>query len=120
MKHLSYILLFCVALSCSSSTETQPSDRLIVQKGKTLTIFLKSNVTTGHQWYLVHHPSIVDSISQRYDGQGFFLCNGAGGMETWKFEGVKKGVDTLRFSLSREKPDDSYSEYERRYVVEVE
>jgi|GEM_PF-4046840 len=123
MKQLPYLLLFCVSLSCSSRIETQPTDRLIVQKGKTLTISLNANHTTGYQWYLATKPLLLDSTGKSYASTESFQCNvaeGAGGMETWKFEAKKAGVDTLRFKYSRGTSDEGESDWDREYVVEVE
>ena len=120
MKYLPCCILFCFTLGCSGHSETPQADRLMVQEGATLTLYLKSNTSTGYQWYLVNKPRKVDSLEQKYEAKGYLACNGSGGIEAWKFRGREKGVDTLHFVYSREEPTTRESEFERKYVVEVE
>jgi predicted secreted protein len=120
MKYLPHCILLCFSLGCTGPTETPQTDRLTVQGGKTFTLYLKSNASAGYQWYLVNKPLKVDSLEQKYEAKGYFVCNGSGGIEAWKFKGREKGLDTLHFVYSREEPTTSERAFERKYVVEVE
>ena len=120
MNLLPYCILFCFSLGCTGHAETPEADRLMVKEGETLTLYLKSNTSTGSQWYLVRKPVKLDSLEHNLEAKGYFLCNGSGGTEAWKFKGREKGVDTIHFVYSREEPTTTGPEFERKYVVEVE
>ena len=84
---------------------------------------MEANHTTGYQWYLASKPILLDSTGLSYGATGSFQCNrgeGGGGMESWKFEAKKAGVDTLRFKYSRGTSEEDESDWDREYVVEVE
>lgn len=121
MRFTSYLLLSFLLFSCNGS-ETPDGTRFTTSVGETFSIEMKSNVTTGYQWFMVRRPSLADSVAQKYRGDfGAGCSNGAGGMEKWEFKAIKKGIDTIGFVYARDLSNEEYSQYRQRvYVVEVE
>jgi predicted secreted protein len=66
------------------------------------TIELTSNHTTGYSWKWTNQQSVtvVDSVDYEYITDKPELV-GSGGKEIWKFRGIKKGADTLKFEYNR-------------------
>lgn len=106
MKSLNFIGLAVLLLSACQTTvkhEATPSD-YIVRKGETFSVDLKSNPTTGYRWILTNRASAsaVDSLSDTYipDKKDKNIV-GSGGTQSFKFNAVQKGIDSLNFIYVR-------------------
>jgi predicted secreted protein len=87
--------------------------------GETLLIEIRSNVTTGYQWYLDNKikPKVVTFISKEYIQDDVSMdMLGVGGKEVWKFEPKKAGEAFLYFTYKR---DDGKIEKEKYFKVIV-
>ena len=89
------------------SDDAQPSVRkrpstIESKVGDTFTIPLEANHTTGYSWRLAQplEPAILKQLSEKYDGDNSGSM-GAGGVETWTFQALAKGVTTLVFEYAR-------------------
>jgi inhibitor of cysteine peptidase len=87
--------------------DAQPSVRkrpstLEAKVGDTFTIPLEANHTTGYSWRLAQplDPAILKQLSEKYDEDNSGRM-GAGGVETWTFQAMAKGVTTLVFEYAR-------------------
>ncbi|HEY2109806.1 MAG TPA: protease inhibitor I42 family protein [Candidatus Acidoferrales bacterium] len=87
--------------------DAQPSVRkrpstLEAKVGDTFTIPLEANHTTGYSWRLAQplDPAILKQLSEKY-GEDNSGRMGAGGVETWTFQAMAKGVTTLVFEYAR-------------------
>jgi predicted secreted protein len=116
MKLIFCFLMASIIISCNED-ETPEHTRFTIDVNERFTVKLKSNVTTGYQWFLIGENPYVDSVEQKYRGE--FGGNGAGGMEYWTFQGKEKGIDTLRFIYVRELNDYDGLREPRKMVVEV-
>lgn len=103
-------------ISCNED-ETPEYSRFTINVNEEFTVNLKSNITTGYQWFLIGGNPYVDSVEKKYQSE--FGGNGAGGMEFWTFRGKEKGIDTLRFIYVRELDDYDGMRAPRRIIVEV-
>jgi Predicted secreted protein len=107
MKSLIFAGLAVTLLTACQATvkhEATPSD-YIVRKGEVFKIDLKSNPTTGYHWVIVHRDEreLTDSVADIFtpDSKPKDGFVGGGGMQTFKFKGVNKGIDTLKFEYVR-------------------
>jgi predicted secreted protein len=87
--------------------DAQPSVRkrpstIEAKVGDTFTIPLEANHTTGYSWRLAQplDPAILKQLSEKYDEDNSGRM-GAGGVETWAFQAMAKGVTTLVFEYAR-------------------
>jgi inhibitor of cysteine peptidase len=71
-----------------------------VSSGKTLTISLQGNPTTGYNWVYTGGEGIVKEVSSGYLPSTPGLV-GSGGQFVFVFEGVSPGETELRFSYAR-------------------
>ena len=115
MKTICFFLLLIILASCGNESETPVNVTLSVKQGETVTLKLNANHSTSYKWYLTNKPDIVDSVDYNYEVQG--SDDGAGGMEYWKFKGIKKGKDSLRFVYRGHNGTQAGA---RSYLVEVE
>lgn len=117
MKWVNIFFILIVLVSCNDA-ETPEQTRFSINVGEEFTVKLKSNVTTGYQWFLIGENPYVDSTGKKYTSESGGA--GAGGMEYWTFKGKAKGIDSLRFIYVRELNDYNGLREPRKYVVEVE
>jgi inhibitor of cysteine peptidase len=107
MKTLPLILIFVLTLSnrCGkddSNNYGNPETGYELTLNNQFTIELASNPTTGYSWKWTNKQSVtvVDSVGFVYITDKPELT-GSGGKEIWKFRGIKKGTDTLKFEYNR-------------------
>ncbi len=100
-----FIVLMTAISACNTNQMIVEDDISVdfeVLIGESFSMNLKSNPTTGYSWYWVNKENveIVDSINYKYHSDNPHLI-GSGGVESWSFKGVEKGIDTLRFEYIR-------------------
>ena len=117
MKLKQIFPLFIVLFACNAN-ETPAGNQFSIKKGESFTIHLKSNPSTGNQWYLLETPYHVDSIQQKYKGEMGGI--GSGGMEYWTFKGKETGMDTLQFIYAREGESYGGEYHPRKFIVQVQ
>ncbi len=89
----------------SNGVEINPTkvNNTYVTSGKLVEIKLEGNPTTGYNWdYNVNTNEVIKEESKDYksDAAGLSI-EGAGGIYTWKFLGIKEGTTKVVFKYSR-------------------
>jgi len=106
-------ILFIVSLLCgcaaatttpaSTSTGTlevtNPAQRITVPVGVSFTINVKANPTTGYSWEAGFDQSLLKLV-KRYTPSGSGAI-GAGGVESFEFEGMKAGETEIYLNYKR-------------------
>ena len=98
------LIAFAAMFSACSRTYPGKAD-LWADKKDTLEISMPDNPTTGYRWRM-KGSRICDSVGFRYKedvepgDSGKLIC-GRGGTATYLIVGRIKGIDTVRFELSR-------------------
>ena len=121
-------MLVAIGMAADSCSSPAPAKADIWAEAKdTLEISLPDNPSTGYRWKM-EGSRICDSVGFRYvqdiipgdsvaDGtiyrNGSSIC-GRGGTATYLISGRERGIDTIRFELSRH--GDSAVE-ERQYIL---
>ncbi|HTY13234.1 MAG TPA: protease inhibitor I42 family protein [Candidatus Omnitrophota bacterium] len=94
----SLAFVFCLLFASSAFAACGTTNASI---GKTFTLSMASNATTGYGWKLASSPSPeVMMIGHKYIAPNSKLV-GAGGKEIWQFKALKKGKKTLIFNYVR-------------------
>ena len=107
------VILFIVSLLCgcaaattqpaSTSTGplevTNPAQRITVPVGVSFTINVKANPTTGYSWEAGFDQSLLKLV-KRYTPSGSGAM-GAGGVESFEFEGMKAGETEIYLNYKR-------------------
>lgn len=90
----------CHGLQASGRGGGDPA--LEVKAGRTVTVSLSSNPSTGYSWTWTNRANFrhVDTTGWSFD-TGRPGVPGAGGTERWTFKGVSKGSDTVRMEYRR-------------------
>ncbi|MCX8011448.1 MAG: protease inhibitor I42 family protein [Ignavibacteria bacterium] len=121
MKRLIVVLTFFLLLACRSQklSDEQNIYDYEIKLGKSFTIELISNPTTGYSWKWVNKKfdTIVDTFDYEYVPNNPQLIGG-GGKEVWNFRGSKLGVDTIMFEYNRSWEPESTVEI-KKFVVRV-
>ena len=80
------------------------TDTVTLKKGQTCEIAFTTNASLGYWWTLANKDQItvVDSVGNRYERTAPEGMVGAASNRYWKFEAVKRGVDTLHFVYARD------------------
>ncbi|KYC45072.1 MAG: Chagasin family peptidase inhibitor I42 [Candidatus Methanofastidiosum methylothiophilum] len=74
---------------------------IVVKKGDTFKIILKSNPTTGYQWNESFDENLIQLINKTYNADEPQLM-GSGGMETFEFKVIGHNSNTtINFAYSR-------------------
>ena len=127
IKKISLLLLLVLTMTtlvgCGKPkdlTVAVDGDRTIgARKGQVLIIELEANATTGYIWNLssqLEEGSMLRQLGKyRYIHKARMI--GAGGIQRYKFEAVKKGKQKLIFEYIR--PWEKDSEPAKKYVVKV-
>ena len=79
-------------------------EQLEIAAGKTFTVTLDSNATTGFSWQLAGNSddSVVELVNSEYQtSQATEGLMGAGGQEVWTFKALNKGESTISMQYSR-------------------
>jgi inhibitor of cysteine peptidase len=81
----------------------QTSGTIETKVGKTFTVTLPANRTTGYSWQIGEFtPGIVKMISEDYTlAENTRGLVGAGGEQIWTFEAVNAGEVTIHFEYAR-------------------
>lgn len=78
-----------------------PNGEVLVE-GSTITVALEGNPTTGYEWTAEINGDNLKAVSDDYKSSGKSnIAAGAGGVYTFKFEGVGDGTGTLSFKYAR-------------------
>ncbi len=89
----------------SASIDASYSGKQIeVAAGKTFTITLDSNITTGFSWQLVGNTdeAVVELVNSEYQpSQATQGLMGAGGQEVWTFKALKSGESIISLEYSQ-------------------
>jgi inhibitor of cysteine peptidase len=96
-----------------------------LKKGKTLSVSMPSNPTTGYSWSLTNASEVNQESSvlqQTGEGASAFVIDnngqvGAGGTETFDFDATAAGYQTLRFVYAR--PWEKGAGEQREVTVDV-
>jgi predicted secreted protein len=80
------------AAATNQNTYTNP---ILIQKS-TLNVVLPSNPTTGYHWIATYNHEKVKLLSRTYTPFTPNIC-GSGGIETFKFIGIKGEKVTLKY-----------------------
>lgn len=118
MKKISYVMLVlmlavCMLAGCAAASADsvygKDDTNITVGEGKTFTIELEANPTTGYDWSVkISDESIVTLENREYEQQpGSEGLAGAGGVDTLKFKGQKKGTATITLTYERDFEQDS-------------
>lgn len=83
----------------SSGAYTNPSQRITIPVGVSFKITVSSNPTTGYQWEAGFDQSLLKLV-KRYTSSGSGAI-GAGGDETFEFEGMRKGETEIYLNYKR-------------------
>ena len=110
---MQWLTLAWVSLSVLSGPDSgcnrkSPSGRSVggtpqaVKVGKTMTVSLPSNPSTGYRWHWSNRAAVrhLDTTGWSYDTKRPGVP-GAGGVEKWTFTGLSKGRDTIRLEYRR-------------------
>jgi predicted secreted protein len=102
MNYKSMIFMFVFFLAAViSHAENDISKDIQVKHGKSFTIRLPANHSTGYSWKLVGNvdKSILKLIHKKYTRENSNL--GSGGFEKWTFKAVGQGKLILNFEYVR-------------------
>jgi len=74
-----------------------------VPVGKTITISLEANPTTGFSWRLasISDKDVLEFLKKEFTPSGEKIA-GAGGAENWSFKTLKNGQSVIVFEYARE------------------
>lgn len=92
-----------------------------VKLGENITITLEENPSTGYSWsYEVEDWSNINILTDTYVQNDNKEIVGSGGIHTWTFETLEKGIVTIKFDYYRpfEGIDSSISK--KTYVINIE
>ncbi len=78
---------------------TNPAQRIRVPVGVSFTINVNANPTTGYTWEIGYDQSLLRLV-KRYTPSGTGMI-GAGGVETFEFEGMKAGETEISLNYKR-------------------
>ena len=87
------------ATPAGSLEVTNPAQRITVPVGVGFTINVKANPTTGYTWEVGFDQSLLKLV-RRYTPSGSGAI-GAGGVETFEFEGIKAGQTEIYLNYKR-------------------
>ncbi len=87
------------ATSSGSLELTNPAQRITVPVGVSFTINVKANPTTGYTWEAGFDQSLLKLV-KRYTPSGSGAI-GAGGVESFEFEGMKTGETEIYLNYKR-------------------
>ena len=109
MKKLLFLgTLFLMMIGCKSQKEMVSLDKqtntVTLKKGQAVEIAFTTNASLGYWWQLANKDqvTVVDSVDNRYERTAPENMLGAPSNRYWKFEAVKRGVDTLHFVYARD------------------
>jgi inhibitor of cysteine peptidase len=90
----------CHSLNASGRGVSDPV--LDVRVGRSVTVSLASNPSTGYGWAWTNRADVrhVDTTGRSFDSEKPGVP-GAGGRERWTFKGLSKGSDTVRLEYRR-------------------
>ena len=93
------IMLLLGAIGCGlrCPEPTPPETTLTVATGKTFTLVLEANPTTGYEWNLAEtlDPARVELLDATYRSCRP-VTTGSGGRSIWKFRAVDPGETTIQ------------------------
>ncbi|MDP2891800.1 MAG: protease inhibitor I42 family protein [Bacillota bacterium] len=112
------VLVAAIALVAALTLSGCASEGARISQGEA-TIVLKSNPTTGFDWYYtVDNEGIVLLVKDEYKTDNPNLI-GSGGMHTWIFQGVQEGTVKLTFKYYRSWEGESSAIDTREYTIVV-
>jgi len=90
---------------------TQQGKKIVTKKGDVIKVQLAENQTTGYQWQInLMDDKHLKSTKKDYEMSGEAI--GAGGMKTFYFEVLKKGISEMHIALAKpweNEPVDNFS-----------
>lgn len=92
---MNQIIVLLLLAGCSE-VATKDDAHFIIEKGKTITIELESNMTIPYKWKIISRNPLLELTRESYDASNRNRIGG-GGMSRWKFKALEKGRDTIRF-----------------------
>ena len=97
-----HVLLTTLFLASACSLVAADAKPITVQPGKTFTLSLDSNPTTGYRWQLAKplDEQHVKLITNEYQRPATRLM-GAGGKETWTFKALTEGNTEIHLKYVR-------------------
>lgn len=119
-RHI-FMIVLLIGVGCSIRTIGGPLQIGVAENGRevdlcqgqVLIVKLEANPTTGYQWVLVEggRGILKQEGAPVYTGYPHApMIVGAGGFETWRFQGAQPGREVLRFESRRpwekDKPPD--------------
>jgi inhibitor of cysteine peptidase len=115
------ILILLILLSSASLCLAQgsmPAEMIDAQKGRTFTITVPANPTTGYQWQLARplNDTMVKLIKSEYIADDTALI-GSGGKQVWKFRALEEGRTAI--ALKYVKLSEKNATPEVRYFIIV-
>ena len=107
---LAFALSACT-LFAPAGTDSMDSDRYqLSYTGKTLTVKLVENQSTGWLWHLSADNDNIVLVDDDYmRGGGLVAPSGQGGTHTYHFEGASEGTTTITFENYRNYEPDNVS-----------
>jgi len=113
------LIIFLVIITTFTSCKKENNfikPRYEISVNESLQIRLGSNASTGYSWQWTNKQSvdIVDTSGCTYIPDNP-ISFGSGGIELWKFKGIKKGKTTVKLEYGR--PWDANSIVETKEIV---
>ncbi len=99
---LAFILLGCAGVSANNNYGKDDRD-IIAHAGKTFTITLEENPSTGYAWTVdISDKTVVSLENEEYRQEpGSEDIAGAGGLKVLTFKGLKKGTAAITLVYER-------------------
>ena len=101
---LAAVLIICSVGGCVGEVKTyQDSGQEInIDVGQEFVIALGSNQTTGYSWQESYDETMLELVQQSYEEEAEEGLVGAGGIEYFRFKGLKAGETNI--TLTYEQP----------------
>lgn len=84
-------------------SESDSGTTIETQVGKTFTISLKANATTGFTWQMIKgtDDAVVQKVKDIYTAENSGGRSGVGGTHVWTFKAVKAGTTKIKLQYQR-------------------
>ena len=103
MKKLLLSILLLNLFAQANNNFNKPEEPISLKRGQTITVSLPSNPTTGYSWSLCSkntRNTIVGIEELPYEAAQTGLM-GAGGTQSWRITGKKRGSAHIKFEYKR-------------------
>jgi len=118
---LTAIFIITTAFLCSAKEDFSRKYRIIrMPQGKTFTLDLESNPSTGFSWQLIKisDKMVVKLIDKKYIPSAENII-GSKETERWRFKTLKKGKAIIIFEYRRDWEKDSPAQGRQEYTIFV-